>query len=110
MPIKIASNELKRLYFMGFLKRRRVKKEIQLENGRSYCRGFKYLYSISKQAISYGKYQINKDKDHEWTRMVMEKEIENKYPKYQWDLIKQFVFETEKSKKVCPRFPKKIKY
>lgn len=53
---KLISNDLNRLYRMGFLTRRRVKREVQTRVGKSCNRGYKYLYNISKQGKSYTAY------------------------------------------------------
>ncbi len=105
MHVKLASNELRRLHFMDFLKRRRVKREARLEDGRACCRGFKYLYSISKQGISYAKYQASPERDDDWVDKWSERYIEENYPEHMWKLAKLFVL--EKPGKACPRFPRR---
>ena len=53
--VKIVSNELRRLYFMGLLKRRRVKRVCQTKTGKTCYRGYMYKYSISSQGWKYVK-------------------------------------------------------
>jgi len=49
---KLVSNDLRRLYRMGFLKRRRVKRSCFGRRG--FCnRGFGYMYSFSRHGLSY---------------------------------------------------------
>jgi len=52
MPVKHASNDLRRLYRMGFLKRTRVKRRLA-HDGRLYNRGFEYKYHLSKQGLKH---------------------------------------------------------
>ena len=49
---KLASNDLRRLYRMGFLKRKRVKRSCIGRRG-FINRGFQYMYSFSKHGLSY---------------------------------------------------------
>ena len=44
---KTISNELRRLYLMGFLKRERIKRECETKSGKTCFRGYEYVYSIS---------------------------------------------------------------
>jgi len=53
---KLISNDLRRLYFMGFLKRRRVKRRCRTKSGKICFRGYEYRYSISSQGWKYLKY------------------------------------------------------
>jgi len=53
MTVKQASNLLRRLYRMGFLKRRKVKRLCAAASGKLCHRGFEYVYSFSKQGVSY---------------------------------------------------------
>jgi len=53
VPTKIASNDLRRLCQMRFLKRRRAARKCLSMKGDLYSRGFKYLYTLSNQGLSY---------------------------------------------------------
>jgi len=53
VPVKIASNDLRRLCHMRFLKRRRVGRKCLSMDGYFCNRGFKYLYTLSNQGLSY---------------------------------------------------------
>lgn len=50
---KSISNELRRLYVMGFLKRERIKRECETKSGKTCFRGYEYVYSISRQGWKY---------------------------------------------------------
>lgn len=50
---KLISNDLRRLYSMGFLRRRKVKRECQNKRGKKYNCGYKYMYQINNQGQSY---------------------------------------------------------
>jgi len=52
-PKKIVSNDLGRLYRMGFLKRRRMKRLCASLRGHPCNRGFQYKYSLSKRGLGY---------------------------------------------------------
>jgi len=47
---KSISNELRRLYLMGFLKRKRIKRECETKSGKTCFRGYEYVYTISRRA------------------------------------------------------------
>jgi len=49
---KLVSNDLRRLYRMGFLKRKRVKRSCIGRRG-FISRGFQYMYSFSRHGLSY---------------------------------------------------------
>ncbi|WP_297510641.1 hypothetical protein [Thermococcus sp.] len=53
---KLISNDLRRLYQMGFLKRRKVPRECRNKKGRVYNCGSKYMYKITRQGWSYLKH------------------------------------------------------
>lgn len=59
---KVMSNRLAKLYFMGFLKRKRVKRDVIASNGKECKKGYCYLYSISSQGWKYLNYIANKSK------------------------------------------------
>lgn len=50
---KLVSNDLRRLYMMGFLKRRKVPRECTNKKGKKFNCGFKYMYSINNQGWGY---------------------------------------------------------
>ena len=62
IPVKTVSNDLRRLYFMGFLKRRRVKRACLSKKGKVCFKGYQYEYSLSKQGLSYINYMMNKER------------------------------------------------
>ena len=53
---KLISNDLRRLYAMGFLKRKRVKRVCRTKSGKVCFRGYEYKYSISSQGWKYLRY------------------------------------------------------
>src|SRR3989442_12513054 len=68
--VKTFSNELGRLYSMGFLCRSRVKRKVETRSGKKCNRGFEYLYKVSAQGHSYSKYMTTNPtlvskRDHE---------------------------------------------
>jgi len=82
LPVKLASNELRRLYRMGFLKYRRVKRICITKNGKKCFRGYEYKYSISKQGWNYLKYMTGgENKTHEkfMLDLAVQRQIENRY-------------------------------
>lgn len=50
---KKISSDLVRLYKMGFLSRKRMKRLVITRNGKTCYRGFVYFYHFTKQGISY---------------------------------------------------------
>ena len=61
LPVKLASNELRRLYRMGLLEYRRVKRPVKTRSGKECFRGYMYQYSVSRQGKNYLKYLLNED-------------------------------------------------
>ena len=57
--MKRTSDQLARLYRMGFLSRRRVRRICSTARGRRCYRGFMYLYRINKQGQDYLTYRKN---------------------------------------------------
>ena len=53
IPVKRASNLLRWLHQRGFLKRKRTKRLCVPSFGKSCYRGYKYVYSFSKQGVKY---------------------------------------------------------
>jgi len=62
---KLISNDLRRLYAMGFLKRRRVKRKCKTKNGKICFRGYEYRYSISSQGWKYLEYLVRGKREDE---------------------------------------------
>lgn len=60
LPVRFSpkriSNDLNRLYRMQLLKRKRIKRTVTTRTGKSCKRGFRYVYSMTKQGISYSHY------------------------------------------------------
>ncbi len=63
--IKLISNDLRRLYAMGFLKRRRVKRKCKTKKGKICFRGYEYRYSISSQGWKYLEYLVKGKREDE---------------------------------------------
>ena len=59
---KSISNELRRLYLMGFLKRKRIKRECETKSGKTCFRGYEYDYSISRKGWNYLDYLNNPER------------------------------------------------
>ena len=57
--VKRVSNDLNRLYRMGFLNRKRQKRQVPIGGGKLCFRGYKYMYRISKQGRQYLDYLNN---------------------------------------------------
>ncbi len=53
---KVISNEMGRLYRMGFLSRKRVPRKVTTKSGKIAHRGFEYRYSLTKQGVKYLRY------------------------------------------------------
>ncbi|MDV3104083.1 hypothetical protein [Thermococcus waiotapuensis] len=61
---KLISNDLRRLYMMGFLRRRKVPRTCENEKGKRYNCGYKYMYSINKQGWSYLRQLMEDEEKH----------------------------------------------
>lgn len=72
LSIKMISNDLGRLWKMGFLKRTLVKRRCETSQGKKCFRGREYKYSISKHGWSYLRY-LNEKTD--W----LQRHLEEKY-------------------------------
>jgi len=59
---KLISNDLRRLYTMGFLRRERVERECVNKHGKRYNCGYKYMYRINNQGWRYLKVLKKKQK------------------------------------------------
>ena len=53
MPVKRASNDLRRLWRMGFLRRTYVKRSCPTKGGKLCHKGFEYRYYLSSQGMKY---------------------------------------------------------
>jgi hypothetical protein len=56
MPVKHASNDLKRVWRMGFLKRTKCKRDCLTLTGKICSRGFEYKYRLSSQGMKYAEW------------------------------------------------------
>lgn len=56
MPVKRASNDLRRLWRMGFLRRTSVKRGCLTRGGKPCHKGFEYRYHLSSQGMKYVKW------------------------------------------------------
>ena len=74
LPVKLASNELRRLYRMGFLKYKRVKRSVKTRSGKECFRGYMYQYSVSSQGRNYLEYLLNEDgyESENWLKAASE--------------------------------------
>ena len=74
LPVKLASNELRRLYRMGLLEYRRVKRSVKTRSGKECFRGYMYQYSVSRQGRNYLKYLLNEDEygSENWLKSSLE--------------------------------------
>jgi hypothetical protein len=57
---KLVSNDLRRLYQMGFLRRRKVLRKCKNKKGKEYNCGYKYVYKITAQGWRYLEYLSKK--------------------------------------------------
>jgi hypothetical protein len=86
---KSISNELRRLYLMGFLKRKRIKRECETKSGKTCFRGYEYVYSISRQGWKYLDYLKNPERQDNESfvsfvdRMALDF-ITEKFPEDEW--------------------------
>ncbi len=60
---KLISNDLRRLYMMGFLRRRKVPRTCTDKKGRKRKCGYKYRYMLNNQAIKYLSYLMTEGGD-----------------------------------------------
>jgi len=86
---KLISNELRRLYVMGFLKRKRIKRECETKSGKTCFRGYEYVYTISRQGWKYLEFLNNPERqDNEFFvssaySMALDS-ITKKFPEDEW--------------------------
>lgn len=62
---KLISNDLRRLYTMGFLRRRKVDRECVNKHGKRYNCGYKYMYQINNQGWKYLKILLKNAKSED---------------------------------------------
>ena len=62
---KLISNDLRRLYTMGFLRRRKVDRECVNKRGKRYNCGYKYMYQINNQGWKYLKILLKNAKSED---------------------------------------------
>ena len=104
---KLISNDLRRLYAMGFLKRRRVKRECKTKSGKICYRGYEYKYSLSSQAVKYLEYLEKGKKEEELEELadlIVKIMIEKKTPEEARDILWEFYQTQVKEKKGSRRF------
>ena len=58
MSKKRISNDLAKLYRMGFLSRKRVKRVVRSERGRRVSRGYEFRYHVTNKGYNYTLYKI----------------------------------------------------
>ena len=76
---KVVSNELARLYKMGFLSRKISPRKVKTKSGKIANRGIQYKYSITRQGIKYMEYLLNspspKDKKYDALNLRIEEYV-----------------------------------
>jgi hypothetical protein len=80
--VKRISRDLDRLYKMGFLGAKPVKRQATTKNGTKCYRGYKYMYHVTVRGIQYYNYLLNPAEAEQRNRQRM---YENSY-KGQWAL------------------------
>lgn len=94
---KIISNDLRRLYSMGFLKRRRAKRECRTRGGKVCFRGYEYRYSISSQGRKYLNYLANPEREEArgleemLVRRIIERHAQEDQQDVWWEFYKAFM-------------------
>ena len=86
---KLISNDLRRLYAMGFLKRRRVKRLCKTKTGKMGFKGYEYKYSLSSQGRKYIEWMMNGERDFEienFRDLLFMAAIKNRYPEDKQEL------------------------
>lgn len=97
--IKRVSGDLDRLYRMGFLSRRRVKRILNLRNSPPVNRGFSYLYKISKQGRQYLDY-LSKPKTEDlpdpldMLREAMAKDMHRRLPEQFAEMLEEYMLKS----------------
>ncbi|MBP1911653.1 hypothetical protein [Thermococcus stetteri] len=92
---KLISNDLRRLYAMGFLKKRRVKRKVRTKSGKICYRGYEYRYSLSSQGLKYLGYLEKGGQEGEFeeledliVKIMIEKMVPEEYRDIWWGLYK----------------------
>jgi len=57
-PVAEVSKDLRRLHWMGFLKRTRLKRECLSKNGKLCYKGYQYEYYLSNQGLKYARWML----------------------------------------------------
>lgn len=105
---KLISNDLRRLYAMGFLKRRRVKRKCKTKGGKTCYRGYEYKYSLSSQGLKYLAYMGRGGEEEEELEgledLLIKIILEKKAPEEIRDLLWEFYQTQLKERKGFRRF------
>ncbi|NJE12852.1 hypothetical protein [Thermococcus sp. LS2] len=104
---KLISNDLRRLYAMGFLKKRRVKRKVKTKSGKTCYRGYEYRYSLSSQALKYLEYLEKGGQEEgfeELADLIVKIIIEKRVPEEDRDSWWEFYQTQVKEKKGFRRF------
>ncbi|WP_148206191.1 V-type ATP synthase subunit I domain-containing protein [Thermococcus sibiricus] len=105
---KMISNDLRRLYAMGFLKRRRVKRKVMTKSGKVCHRGYEYRYSLSSQGLKYLAYMASGGHEREeqegFEDFLVKIFIEKKAPEEIRDILWEFYETQMKDRKGFRRF------
>ncbi|AGB05362.1 hypothetical protein AciM339_1509 [Aciduliprofundum sp. MAR08-339] len=72
---KLVSNELRRLYQMGLMNRKKVPRVVRTKKGNIGKKGFEYKYTLSKQGWRYIVYIIKIRNDYNITHLTPEEEF-----------------------------------
>lgn len=96
---KRISGDLDRLYRMGFLKRKRIKRIVNRINSPSIARGFTYVYTISKQGWQYLQYmsnpKLNEQVDpSEWLLRDIADHMHKTYPEWIANFMEKDLFKS----------------
>ncbi|MCD6101419.1 MAG: hypothetical protein J7K33_12670 [Candidatus Marinimicrobia bacterium] len=91
---KMISNDLRRLYAMGFLKRRKVKRKCRTKSGKICYRGYEYKYSLSSQGLKYLVYMARGgEEEEEWEGLgdlIIKIMLKKKAPEEVRDILWEF--------------------
>jgi len=105
---KLISNDLRRLYAMGFLKKRKVKRKCKTKGGKTCYRGYEYKYSLSSQGLKYLAYMARGGEEEEALEgledVIMKVIIEKEAPEGTEDLWWEFYQTQIKERKGFRRF------
>jgi hypothetical protein len=88
--VKKISGDLDRLFRMGLLKRKRQIRYFQRKDGKSFGRGYKYLYKITRQGWRYATYLLE--------NIDLPPEDRPRKGKKRWDLLDEAMVASLKSK------------